>query len=68
MPDDGARPVVPRPPLPGSPLARPVEHSRMFEFRDWLSRQPPEARAAGALAEVELLAVVVAFGMGNARA
>ncbi len=67
MPDDGARRVGPCPPRPGSSLARATEPFRTFEFRDWLSRQPPEARVAAVLAEVEMEAVVVAFAMGNAR-
>ena len=67
MPDDGGRPVGPRPPRPGSFPARAVEHFRTFEFAGWLARQPPEARLAAALAEMELKAVVVAFAMGGAQ-
>ncbi len=67
MPDDGARPAVPRPPRPGSPLARAIEHFVAAEFHGWLAQQPPEARVAAVLAEVELEAVVVAFTMGNAQ-
>ena len=67
MPDGGARSVGPRPPRPGSLLARVVEHFEAAEFDIWLSRQPPEARVAAVLAEVEMEAVVVAFTMGNAR-
>ena len=67
MADDGARPVGPRPPRPGSLLARAVEHFEAAEFEIWLAQQPPEARLAAVLAEVALEAVVVAFAMGNAR-
>ena len=67
MPDDGARPVVPRPPLPGSPLARAREYLQVAEFFGWLAQRPPEARVAAVLAEVELEAVVVAFAMGSAQ-
>jgi hypothetical protein len=64
---EGARPVRPRPPSPGSFPARALEHSRTFEFHGWLAQQPPEARAIAALAEAELEAIVVAFALGNAR-
>ena len=47
--------------------ARAAEQFRTFEFAGWLARQPPEARVAAALAEVELEAVVVAFAMGGAQ-
>jgi hypothetical protein len=67
MPDDGARPVVPRPPPPGSPLARAREYLQAAEFHRWLWRQPPEAHGVAARAEVELEAIVVAFALGNAR-
>ena len=67
MPDDDARPVLPRPPCPGSPLARAREYLQVAEFHGWLARQPPEARVAAALAEVALEAVVVAFAIGNAK-
>ena len=67
MPDDGARPAVPRPPCPGSPPARARELLRVVEFRAMLAQQPPEMRAAATLAEVELEAIVVAFAIGNAR-
>ena len=67
MPDDGAHPAARRPPCPGSPLARAVEHFQVAEFHGWLAQQPPEARVAAVLAEVELEAIVVAFAMGNAR-
>ena len=67
MPDDGARPVVPRPSPPGSPLARAREYLQVAEFHGWLRRQPPEARDAAAWTEVELEAIVVAFAIGNAR-
>ena len=67
MPDDGARPVVPRPPPPGSPLARAREYLQVAEFLGWLAQRPPEARVAAALAEVEPEAIVVAFAMGSAQ-
>ncbi len=66
MPDDDARPVGPRPPRPGSLLARAVEHFEAAEFDGWLAQQPPEARLTAVLAEVALEAVVVAFAMGSA--
>jgi len=67
MPDDGARRVGPGPLRPGSLLARAMEHLRTFEFHGWLAQLPAEARAAAALAEAELEAIVVAFAMGNAQ-
>ena len=67
MPDDDARPVGPRPPRPGSLLARAVEHFEAAEFDIWLSREPPEARLTAVLAEVDLEAVVVAFAKGGAQ-
>ena len=65
MPDDERR-AGPGPLRPGSLLARAREHLAVAEFFGWLAQLPAEARAAAALAEVELEAVVVAFAMGSA--
>ncbi len=67
MPDDGPRPAAPRPPCPGSLLARARECLEVAEFHGRLAQLPAEARVAAVLAEVALEAVVVAFAMGGAQ-